>query len=318
MIAEQKRLALLFLRLMAVARYRFIAELVMWFLGVWLGCALAIFLLEAGSNPRIHSLGDSVYALLVTMTTSGDSAVAPQSTAGRLIMAVAVLASKLLTALLCALAAAVLIERKVREDMGLKMFDFRDHVVIIGWNLKGPHILAALRQDPVLGHRHVVIMSDGESRPSDDPLAHWARSSLPIRGECLARANLAEAGSIVVLANYAEKQNADALSAINCLMARRLNPAAPITVELLDPSQRPYLEAAGATDIVAVGEVGGFLLAEAAVGGAQTREFLLGLKRRAQARDERARMRSASDANAVADAATPQPVQPESRISATR
>lgn len=297
MIAEQRRLALLFLRLMAVARYRFIAELVMWFLGVWWCCAVAIFLLEAGHNPRIHSLGDAVYALLVTMTTSGDSAVAPLSAAGRWVMAVAVLASKLLTALLCALAAAVLIERKVREDMGLKMFDFNDHVVLIGWNLKGPHILAALRQDPVMGHKHVVIMSDGEARPSDDPLAHWSRSSLPIRGECLERANLAKASSIVVLANYAEKHNADALSAINCLMARQLNPSAPITVELLDPSQRPYLEAAGATDIVAVGEVGGFLLAEAAVGGVQTREFLVGLKRRAQARTERSAAASTAPAS---------------------
>lgn len=283
-MSEHRRLALMFLRLMAVARYRFIVELVMWFVIVWVGCAVGVYLLERGLNPRLQTPGDALYALLVTMTTSGDSAVAPQSSGGRWIMAVAVLASKLLTALLCALAAAVLIERRVREDMGLKMFDFTDHIVIIGWNLKGPHILKALRQDPALGHRHVVVISDGDVRPSDDPLTHWSRSPLPIRGESVMRARIGQAGRIVVLANYAEKLNADALSAVNVLMARQHNPRAPITVELLDPAQRPYLEAAGATDIVAVGEVGGFLLAESALGSAHTRGFLMGLQSRAEAR----------------------------------
>lgn len=286
MTPDHRRLALLFLRWMATARNRFIAELLLWFLGVWFLSALAIWLAETGRNYRIQGLGDALYGLLVTMTTSGDSAVAPTTPLGRAVMSLAVLASKLLTALLCALAAAVLIERKVREDMGLKMFEYSDHVVIIGWNLKGPHILRTLQQDPVLGHRPVVIMSEGDSRPSEDPMVHWTRSHLPIRGDEPERAGLARAARIIVLAHYAERLHADALSAVNCLMARQANTRAPITVELLDPNQRPCLEAAGATEIVGIGEVGGYLLAEAAVGSAQTRAFLEGLSRRGRATDD--------------------------------
>lgn len=189
MQADHRRWALLFLRWMATARNRFIAELVLWFVGVWWLGALLIAWAEIGHSTRIQNLQDAFYGVLVTMTTSGDSAVAPVTAAGRWIMAAAVLASKLLTALLCALAAAVLIERKVREDLGLKMFEYKDHVIV---------------------------------------------------------------------------------------------------VELLDPAQGPVLQAAGATDIVGIGEVGGYLLAEAAVGDEAARTFIRELSERGRRLDESA------------------------------
>ena len=58
------------------------------------------------------------------------------------------------------------------------------------------------------------------------------------------------------------------------MMARSVNPRAHIIAELLDPGQRVYLEAAGANSIVGIGEVGGLLLAEAAVGKKEARELL--------------------------------------------
>lgn len=288
MQADHRRWALLFLRWMATARNRFIAELVLWFVGVWWLGALLIAWAEIGHSTRIQNLQDAFYGVLVTMTTSGDSAVAPVTAAGRWIMAAAVLASKLLTALLCALAAAVLIERKVREDLGLKMFEYKDHVIVIGWNLKGPHLLRTLQQDPVLGRRQVVVMSEGDSRPWNDPMVHWTRSSLPVRGDALDRAGLPRAARIIILANYAEKTHADTISAVSCLMARRNNPNAPIVVELLDPAQGPVLQAAGATDIVGIGEVGGYLLAEAAVGDEAARTFIRELSERGRRLDESA------------------------------
>ena len=53
---------------------------------------------------------------------------------------------------------------------------------------------------------------------------------------------------MVVLANYNEKHHADALTAVNCMLARNLNPQARIIAELLDPGQRLYLETAGANE----------------------------------------------------------------------
>ena len=69
-------------------------------------------------------------------------------------------------------------------------------------------------------------------------------------------------------------QNADALTAVNVLVARRHNADARIIAELLDPGQRSYLEAAGADLVVGIGEVGGYLLAEAAMGHEVVRQLL--------------------------------------------
>ena len=264
----------MFMRLMAVARYRFIIELTLIFVLVWGGCAALVYLFEQGVNHKVQTLGDAVYALLVAMTTSGDTTVTPLTSGGRFVMGLAAILSKLLTALLCALAAAVLIERKVKEEMGLKMHKLDQHIVLIGWNLKGPQIVSTLRSDPSLSDTPIVIMADVEHKPIDDPLVVFARSPYPVRGESIDRACLKSAATVVVLANYAEKHNADALTSVNCMLARRVNPKARIITELLDPAQRLYMEAAGANEVVGIGEVGGFLLAEATIGNEEAKKLL--------------------------------------------
>ncbi|OGB28107.1 MAG: hypothetical protein A3F78_14345 [Burkholderiales bacterium RIFCSPLOWO2_12_FULL_61_40] len=265
---------------MAVARYRFIVELTVIFAAVWVGCALLVYFLEVGINPRIHGPIESIYFLLVSMMTSGDTAVVPLTTGGRMVMSVVVILSKLLTALLCALAAAVLIERKLKEEMGLKMHTLQKHIVLVGWNLKGGQIITTLRHEAQHHSTPILVMADLEQKPVDDPFVLFTRAGHPIRGESLARASLSSAALVVLLANYNERQHADALTTVNCLMARKANPGARIVAELLDPSQRLYLEAAGADAIISIGDVGGFLLAEAAVGNRQAQQLLDSVARR--------------------------------------
>ena len=227
----------IFIRLMAVARYRFIVELTVIFAAVWVGCALLVYFLEVGINPRIHGPIESIYFLLVSMMTSGDTAVVPLTTGGRMVMSVVVILSKLLTALLCALAAAVLIERKLKEEMGLKMHTLQKHIVLVGWNLKGGQIITTLRHEAQHHSTPILVMADLEQKPVDDPFVLFTRAGHPIRGESLARASLSSAALVVLLANYNERQHADALTTVNCLVARKANPgarAADPSIELLN------------------------------------------------------------------------------------
>lgn len=270
----------LFMRLMSITRIRFIIELTVWFLLVWLGCAVLVYGFEAGINARIKTLNDAIYVLLVTMTTSGDAAVVPVTTGGRWVVGFAVIVSKLLTALLCAVAAAILIDHKLKMEMGLKMHALENHVVIVGWNLKGSQIVAALRNDAELQKTPLLVMADLEQKPVEDALVYFTRAGNPIRGESIQRACLQKAKIIIILANYAERSHADALSAVNCLMARKTNPDAKIIAELLDPNQRIYLESAGATAVISLGDVAGLLLAEAALGNQTTQELLQHVTRR--------------------------------------
>jgi voltage-gated potassium channel len=270
----------LFMRLMSITRIRFIIELTLWFLLVWLGCAVLVYGFEHGVNARVGSVFDAVYVLLVTMTTSGDAAVVPITAGGRWVVGFAVIVSKLLTALLCAVAAAILIDHKLKMEMGLKMHALENHVVIVGWNLKGAQIVSTLRSDTQLQKTPLLVMADLEQKPVDDALVYFTRAGNPIRGEAMQRACLDKAKIIIILANYAERSHADALSAVNCLMVRKINPQAQIIAELLDPNQRIYLESAGASAVISIGDVGGFLLAEAALGSRATQELLQHVTRR--------------------------------------
>jgi voltage-gated potassium channel len=233
-----------------------------------------VYIFEHGHSPHIHDLSDATYGLLVTMTTSGDSAVQPATAGGRWVVGFALILSKLLTALLCALAAAVLIERKVKDEMGLKVHKLSQHLVILGWNLKGPTIVQSLRREPLYAHAPILVVADLEHKPSDDPLLEFTRSPCPIRGEAVDKSCLHSAATVLVLANYAEKHNADALTAVSVLLARRVNPQARIGAELRDPGQRAFIEAAGADLVVGIGEVGAYLLAEAAMGHEVERQLL--------------------------------------------
>jgi voltage-gated potassium channel len=264
----------LLVRLLAVARYRYFFYLTLMFFGVWLICAGLVQWLESGVNAHTADPYKTLYFLLVTMTTSGDSQIVPITLGGRLVMGFALLASKLLTALLCALAAALLIERKVREEMGMLSHDLKDHVVIMGWNLKGPQLIATLRATEAWRHTPVAIVAAVDNKPVDDPLVYFTKASHPVRGDALERACVTRASVIVTLADYSERHHSDSLTAINCMLARNACPRAQIISELLDPSQRVYLETAGANVIVGIGEVGGFLLAEAVVGNADAKRLL--------------------------------------------
>jgi voltage-gated potassium channel len=274
------KIVTLFLRLMSITRIRFIIELTFWFLLVWLGCAVLVYQFEVGVNPRVHTLADAIYVLLVTMTTSGDAAVVPVTTGGRWVVSFALIVSKLLTALLCAVAAALLIDHKLKLEMGLKMHALENHIVILGWNLKGAQIVTTLRHDKKFQKVPLLVMADIEQKPVDDALIYFTRASNPIRGDALQRACLDKAQTIIILANYSERSHADALSAVNCLMARKVNPSAQIIAELLDPNQRVYLESAGANAVVSIGDVGGFLLAEAALGSQEAQNLLQHITRR--------------------------------------
>ncbi len=296
-------------RLLATARRRLLLESLLLFVAVWFASAWLILWFEQGHNPRVTDLLHANYQLLVTMTTSGDAAVAPLTTGGRVVMGFALVLSKLVTALMCALAAAIFVERKVKEEMGLSMHKLDNHLVIIGWNMKGPRIISTMRAEPDGAHKPIVVVVDSDSKPVEDPLVFFARSTLPIRGEAMERASLSKAATVVVLANYDERTHADALTAVNCLQVRSENPTARIIVELLDPSQRCFMEAAGADEVVGIGEVGGYLLAEAAMGSAEARRLL-------QSVASSAARRSSKPAAPAATQARPPRVTPGATASA--
>ncbi len=87
-----------------------------------------------------------------------------------------------------------------------------------------------------------------------------------VHTEDIKKVSIEKAETILLLAHYTIKERSDAITAMNGLLARNINPKARIAAELLAPTSREYLEIAGANFIIGVSEIGGILIADACVG----------------------------------------------------
>ena len=112
------------------------------------------------------------------------------------------------TALLCAMAAAVLIEYKVKEDMGLRMHRFQHHVVLIGWNLKGNVDHPDRIADEACTSARWWWWQTWTASPIQTLWCSSTRPPYPLRGGDRRRAALSDADTIVVLANFAGEASA--------------------------------------------------------------------------------------------------------------
>jgi len=233
-----------------------------------------IFIFEYGRNESIQSPFDILYFLFVTMTTVGYGDISPHSMGGKVVVIVISCSTVILIALFSAIAAAVLIESKIREEVGMGAFQLRHHIVIVGWNFKGPKIVDLIHREGLYQNKKMVVVAALDKKPLNSPFIHYIKSEGTVHVSELERASLASAEAVFLLADYGQKEGADALTSVNCMLARHLNPEAPIIAELLNPTAREYLEISGATHIIGVGEIGGALLAESYLGREELTTFL--------------------------------------------
>ena len=140
-----------------------------------------------------------------------------------------------------------------------------NHIVIIGWNLKAPKIIEKVQSNKKYYQKKIGILANIDKKPIDSPLIHFVRSSNPIHIDQMEAISIGKAETIILLADYSIKQNSDAITAINCLLARKINPKAKIVTEILNPASKEYLEFAGADFIIGVPEIGGELIGETCI-----------------------------------------------------
>jgi voltage-gated potassium channel len=224
---------------------------------------LGILFFEYGQNKQFENFFDIFYFLIVTITTVGYGDKFPQTIGGKLTTLFVIIFSILFIALFSAMAAAIFIEKKLKEELGMNSYNLSNHVVIIGWNLKALKIIEKIQSDKKFLHKKIGILANIEKKPIDIPLIHFVKATNPIHSDQLAAISIKKAETIILLADYSIKQNSDAITAINCLLARKYNPKAKIVTEMLNPSSKEYLESAGADYIIGVPEIGGELIGEA-------------------------------------------------------
>jgi voltage-gated potassium channel Kch len=122
---------------------------------------------ESGRNPEVVTLGDSLWWVIVTLTTVGYGDISPVTSGGRLVALVLMVAGIGTLSMSTAAIAAYLV--RLDQLAALRAWTARDHVIVCGLGTAGLLLAQAFVR---AGHRVVVI-----ERDADNPRIQECRDS---------------------------------------------------------------------------------------------------------------------------------------------
>ncbi|MFZ2089924.1 MAG: potassium channel family protein, partial [Desulfobaccales bacterium] len=226
---------------------------------------------EFEERTILQHFGQGLWWAIVTITTVGYGDVVPKTAAGRFVGGALMVGGVLSLSLITATVASIFIERKFRRERGLETIKETHHILILGWHFDGETLLdQLLRRLPPTTRVVLVNQLTPEKMesikvkyPDNEPLFVWGDFS---REEVLQRANARQAFKAIILAGRQEGETAtdvDQRTLITALTIKSLNPKIKILVELLRPDNKPYLERAGAEQILIRGQYDSSILAGA-------------------------------------------------------
>uniref|UniRef100_A0A7C5ENV4 Potassium channel protein n=1 Tax=Desulfobacca acetoxidans TaxID=60893 RepID=A0A7C5ENV4_9BACT len=219
----------------------------------------------------LEHFGRGLWWALVTVTTVGYGDITPNTLGGRLVGAVLMVGGLVSLSLVTATVASIFVERKIRRVRGMETIKAENHILILGWHYDGEKLLDQLlrRLSPdtpvVLVNQLPPETMDSlrEKYVKHDLLFVWGEHS---REEVLHRANAREAYKAIILAGRHEGETAaqvDQRTLLTTLTLKSLNPKIKILAELLRPDNQPYVERAGAEQILIRGQYDSAILAGA-------------------------------------------------------
>jgi voltage-gated potassium channel len=239
---------------------------------VFLG-GLGFFLTESPEEATglLQRFGLGLWWAVVTVTTVGYGDVVPKTSWGKVVGVALMIGGLLSFSLITATVASIFIERKFRRERGLETIKETGHIVILGWHHDGETLLDQLlhRLPPtarvVLVNQLATEKMEGVKAkyPGHEPFFVWGDHS---REEVLIKANVRQAYKGIILASRMEGDTAadvDQRTLITALTLKSLSPKIKILAELLRAENKPYLERAGAEQILIRGQYDSSIMAGA-------------------------------------------------------
>ena len=240
--------------------------------GVMFVGAFIVQFIERAANDSFQSLGGALWWAMITMTTVGYGDMYPQTSLGRLITGGLVFSGMALISVFTATIASVLTARRIREGRGLGKLDYRDHIVLCGWNDNAEKVIRNLIRLEAHRISDIVLVNDlPEDTINDVLLRYQEEVELKyVQGDfvhesVLHRANIREAQVAIILADVREDRQgkADDRTILATLAIKSLGSDVRVCAEILDGENAQHLRRADVDEIIIRGEYSGSLLASA-------------------------------------------------------
>lgn len=216
--------------------------------------SLALFLLLLGGCTIIvwwqerdfqGSYWDSLWSVLFTLIGQGEFATSPRTFVGRIVVFLLSIFGVALFGVVFAEVLQRLINSRLKEMLGMSNCKFDGHVLICGWNGRGPHLI---RQLAASGREIAVI---AEERPKDlDPRgdAFFVQGN-PSEREALLKGGVERARAAIILWDPSGGGD-DARTILTGLAVESLNPEVYTVMELHNPENERYARYAHVDDIL--------------------------------------------------------------------
>lgn len=258
--------------------YRFLLKLKIKLQGIWfflekenfINLLLIIAVILFASSLGLYlvepnlTLFDSFWWAIVTLTTVGYGDIIPKTTIGKLIGVFNMMVGVGVLTIFSANIASILVNSRIREDLGMNSYHFQDHIIICEWNQQAKIIIKELRHQEKIREKPIILIAPIERKPLDDP--HLFFVSGEVSDDTLAKANLSEAKTVIILGDEKlDYHSRDAKVILNTLTVESINRKAYTIVELADETYVPTCKRANADEIIVSSNLSSKLISNATI-----------------------------------------------------
>ena len=150
----------------------------------------------------------------------------------------------------------------------MKRVNYKDHIIICGWNIQGKNIIKQLLSATITQTRPIVILANLEKKPIDEDRVDFI-SGDPTKREDLERAGIKTANTAIILTGMDSGSqgdiNPDAQAVLMTLAVETARREVYTCVQLLNSAYREHLEHVHVDEYICLDHLGGSLMVASAL-----------------------------------------------------